>query len=344
MSHTLILTCAGESTRFHGQRPKWTLTHPSGHMMAAEALRGCTGWDRLVVALREQHMQTFPLEQVASEFAHAGYSPELCVVGNTGSHVETVREAVKRAGITGRFSTRDCDSGFQYELPSGGCVVAVGNICTLDRSVRVAGKGFVRAEGGTVRSLVEGEVLSPLFLAGAYSFDDAAAFLACSEQHTRVSSVVQSLVDAGARVSWKEVVGYEDWNTLQAWTEYRRSWAALFVDIDGVLVANGHRTFLPAWGSSPLNTENVNALNQLHATGRVYIVLTTSREEAARAATQQQLQGLRYDQLVMGLPHCRRILVNDHLPSRGERTAEAVNVVRDAADLSHVLASFGLVA
>jgi len=342
--HTLILTCAGESTRFQGQRPKWTLVHPSGQMMAAEALRGCTGWDRLVVALREQHIVSFPLEQVRAEFCHAGYNPELCVVGNTGSHVETVREALRRAEITGRFSTRDCDSGFSYELPQQGHVVAVANICTMDGRVRAAGKGFIHADGDRVRSLVEGDVLSPLFLAGAYTFEDAAEFSRVSVHHTRVSSVMQALADGGAGVRWHEVQGYEDWNTLQSWVEYRRAWATLFVDIDGVLVTNGHRTFAPTWGTSGLIQQNVNALNRLHATGKVYIVLTTSRDETAREATREQLRELRYDQLLMGLPHCRRILVNDAVPSRGERTADAIQVVRDGQELSSALASFGVVA
>ena len=313
-------------------------------MMAAEALRGCTGWDRLVVALREQHVTSFPLEQVRAEFRHAGYEPELCVVGNTESHVATVREALMRAQVAGRFSTRDCDSGFRYVLPQQGHAVAVANICTHDGRVRAAGKGFIRAAGERVLSLVEGDVLSPLFLAGAYTFNDASTFLQHSVHHTRVSAVMQAFVDNAEGVGWHEVQGYEDWNTLQSWTEYRRTWATLFVDIDGVLVANGHRTFSPTWGSNELIQRNVDALNKLHDTGRVYVVLTTSRDESAREATREQLRSLRYDQMLMGLPHCRRILVNDGVPTRGERTAEAVNVVRDAADLEQALASFGLVA
>ena len=37
---TLILPCAGRSTRFSNSRPKWSLTHPFGELMFIQSIKG----------------------------------------------------------------------------------------------------------------------------------------------------------------------------------------------------------------------------------------------------------------------------------------------------------------
>ena len=37
---TLILPCAGKSTRFKNTRPKWSLTHPYGELMLIQGIKG----------------------------------------------------------------------------------------------------------------------------------------------------------------------------------------------------------------------------------------------------------------------------------------------------------------
>ena len=37
---TLIVPCAGKSTRFPNMKPKWMLTHPDGKLMIEKALEG----------------------------------------------------------------------------------------------------------------------------------------------------------------------------------------------------------------------------------------------------------------------------------------------------------------
>jgi FMN phosphatase YigB (HAD superfamily) len=61
------------------------------------------------------------------------------------------------------------------------------------------------------------------------------------------------------------------------------------------------------------------------------VILLTAREERYRAVTEQTLRsaGLRFDQLLFGLPKGERICVNDAKP-KGLHTAVAINLPRDA--------------
>src|SRR5579859_3563019 len=55
---TLIVPACGKSLRFGSGRPKWMKTHPAGEIMLVEALRGITGFDRLIVGLVREHIET----------------------------------------------------------------------------------------------------------------------------------------------------------------------------------------------------------------------------------------------------------------------------------------------
>jgi len=96
------------------------------------------------------------------------------------------------------------------------------------------------------------------------------------------------------------------------------------IDVDGTVFAhNGHKDgedrLLPGvkafWASIPV-----------HDT----IILLSARKHDEAALTEAALRrcGLRYDQLIVGLPTGERILVNDRKPG-GLVTAHAVDIARD---------------
>lgn len=96
------------------------------------------------------------------------------------------------------------------------------------------------------------------------------------------------------------------------------------IDFDGcVVVHNGYRH-----GADQL-LPGVAEFWQSLPTGDAVIILS-ARGEELRALTETTLQtaGLRYDRLILGLPHGERIVVNDRKPS-GLKTAFAVNLPRD---------------
>ena len=69
------------------------------------------------------------------------------------------------------------------------------------------------------------------------------------------------------------------------------------------------------------------------------IILTTSRPERYRDVTLQELQdkGIEYDQVIMGLPHSRRVLINDFAKSNPYPSATAINMPRNKNDLKELL-------
>jgi len=335
--HTLLLTCAGKSTRFPNYRPKWAITHPSGNLLAAEAIRGIRGYTRLVVVLREDHMESYGRERIEHEFSLAGFKAEVVSVPETGSQVETVLRALHH--VSGVFTVKDCDNYFRLDL-GGENSVAVVDLHTCG-PMNAGNKSYAQVDGERVVHLREKEIISATFCCGAYSFSSATHFLAgaLTGQPEYLSQVMNNLCAAGEVVVAKSAQGYVDWGTEEDWQAYTRRFKTLFVDIDGVLCESSHRSFAPAWGTTPAIAENVKAINAQHETGAVEVILTTSRGEFARAVTEEQLAraGLRYDRLIMGLRNCPRVLINDAESKRAEKTAFAVNLERDAPDLARLL-------
>ena len=48
-------------------------------------------------------------------------------------------------------------------------------------------------------------------------------------------------------------------------------------------------------------------------------------------------KGIEYDQVIMGLPHSRRVLINDFAKSNPYPSATAINMPRNKTDLKELL-------
>lgn len=342
--HTLVLTCAGKSTRFPNHRPKWSLTHPDGHTMAAESIRLLSGFARIIVAHNAADFERFTYGRLMLEYRRSAWmrDRELKVVnvGDSPSHVETIRRALELESVQGPFTAKDCDNQFELDVRDEDSIAVVslmegGKIDPTNKSyVRLMHRDAEDPHPVKVMKVQERELLSEFFCCGAYTFADSERFWVEAAGHTRVSSYIDTRAgDFHARLATK----YVDWGTEDEWAEYLSGYMTIFVDVDGVLVESSHRSFEPAWGETRCIGNNVQYLNRLHATGRVEIILTTSRSESWRKVTEQQLLGLKYDRLIMGLRNCGRYLVNDFVSKRGEATAFAINLERDSSLLEQAL-------
>ena len=58
---TLIMPCAGRSSRYPGVRPKWMLTLPEGEIALARAAASLPedSFDRIVIAVRADHEERY---------------------------------------------------------------------------------------------------------------------------------------------------------------------------------------------------------------------------------------------------------------------------------------------
>lgn len=345
----LILPIAGASSRFPAMRPKWMLTHPRGRMMITEAVSKLA-LDRFsrvtVIGLEElEHRHRFE-HALRQEFAQMQNMPPVDIVllsTPTRSQPETVARGLMEAGITGAFYVKDSDNRFR-DAPLPENSVTCLDLHTLSM-VNASNKSYVSAnEDGVLVNIVEKRIISSSFCVGGYGFVSAEDYLHQWEllkdhDNLYISHIIYGLMLAGSQFRVRMASEYDDWGTLVDWNRYKASYSTLFVDLDGTIVYNSSQYGTPKWGDTPGIEGNVRAINALYDSGKVQVILTTSRTEAFRGATEAQLAaiGLRHHQVIFGLLHGRRVVINDYAATNPYKSCEAINLKRDSDDLREML-------
>ena len=150
-----------------------------------------------------------------------------------------------------------------------------------------------------------------------------------------ISHIIFEMMLSGSTFYGTKTTDFKDWGTLDAWNKYKSQYKCLFVDIDGTLITNSSHHFPPYVGSGEPIENNIDFLAELHEQGKAKIVLTTSRPERLRQITIMELQtkGIPYDELVMGLPHCQRVIINDFARSNPYPSCKAINIPRNTDEL-----------
>ena len=366
-SVTLVVPSAGRSSRFPGVKPKWMLTQPSGCLMVVDALGALdlTHVHHVVIGLLKEHVDKYcggDVDAILRIFEDG--VPRLqeikvsivVIAEETVDQTQTIECILKAADVTGPIFLKDCDNQFKCPVP------AVDGVATLEITretesgvSNVASKGYVavNSQTGQLTSIVEKLMVSNTFCIGGYAWKSAQDFLsrvARARKYQILASATKGVELAVSDVIWLKMAtgapffsipaaNYEDWGTLPSWRAYCDSFKTLFVDIDGTLMKNSGQYFVPTWGTTTPLTKNVHHLNKMHATGRVRIILVTSRLEKFRDATVKQLEqhGVKYDQILFGMLHASRVVINDYAPTNPYPSAECVNISRNAEDLPHML-------
>ena len=349
---TLIVPAAGKSTRFGLSRPKFLLTHPSGLSMLSEGLRGLRGApvDRVIVISLKEYFDGLDPDSLAEEVQSVIESPvSLKLLDKSSpSMVHTIRAGLEGIEEDGPLVVKDCDN---YVRPEA--FDAVGEnflvFASLNDfpSVTPVGKSYVEIDHNNfVGNIVEKRIISENFNTGMVGFQRISDFLRASSQITNsselyVSDVVRYLLGNHESFKATKAVDYLDWGTLRAWREHFRSYSTVFVDIDGVLAENENKYAPKASGwerFTPIE-ENMRVLLDGERAGRMKIVFTTSRTEAVRSHLEAHLTraGFKSPEILMGLPHGRRVLINDFASTNQYPSATAINIQRNARNLEEYL-------
>lgn len=346
---TLILPAAGRSSRFPGMRPKWLLTMPNGQLMIEKSvsLLDMDAFDDVVLVCLREHVEKYlsgdSLQQVCADLGHPKARP-LVLDAPTASQSETVATAIRQGSIEGPIYIKDCDNEFAYRFNGGNEI----SVLDLNRVglIDAKNKSYVTSDSlGNVLNIVEKQVISNKFCCGGYGFRDAAEFCRHYEQipsvtEKYISHVIYHMLMAGEKFAVGEADQYTDWGTVREYRHYQRSYITLFCDLDGVMFVNGSKFGANGWATEPIR-ENLRTIAQLQQQERLYLVVTSSRPrtEEGYVASRLAEHGVKVDQFVMGLPHSKRILVNDHSLTNPYPTAVAVNLDRDSEKLSVILES-----
>lgn len=345
----LIVPMAGSSTRFPDIRPKWMLTHPNGNYMAIAAIRGLNFEDftKIYFVYLKAHEEQYKfLKGFKEELEEIGLLSKTTLIElsePTKDQPETVYQAIKKGKITGAIFVKDSDNSFSVNYKAGN------SICYYDLNsaglIKPKNKSYIMIDhNNNVSNIIEKQVISAFFCVGGYGFEDANLFCETLDglklkEERYISNVIYQMILNGKSFQAISVKEYNDWGTLQDWNNYKRSFATLFIDMDGVIVQHSASHFPPYYGETGAIEENVEVLKKLRQTGKFQIIITTARHEKFRSVTVEQLKklGLDYDHLLMGMQHCKRIIINDYGKSNPYKSCDAINLKRNSNELKDIL-------
>ena len=344
----LIVPMAGKSSRFPNLRPKWMLTHPfKNRFMVIESISGINleWFDNFYFVFLKEHVDKFKfIDGFKFELDDLGIldrSEIIILESPTSSQSETIYQAIKQNNLDGFIYIKDCDNYFSCELKNEGNQVSFIDLNNNDK-LNPKGKSYIQFDDNNIlTNIIEKRIVSSTFCCGGYGFSNAKEFckiyesLIDIEEECYVSHIIFEMMLNGHTFSALESNNYKDWGTIDEWKRYKETYKTIFCDIDGTLITNTSHQFPPFIGEGSPIQKNIDYLNGLYSYGRTYIVLTTSRPERCRQITINELEykGIKYHNLLMGLPHSQRVLVNDFADSNPYPSCVAFNIPRNTDNL-----------
>tara|TARA_R110001606_G_scaffold8553_5_gene37665 strand:- start:10004 stop:10990 length:987 start_codon:yes stop_codon:yes gene_type:complete len=327
------------------------LTHPKkNRFMVVESISGLNldFFDVIYFVVLQEHEDQYQFTKgMARELKELGVldkSKFAYLTEPTSSQSDTVYQVLSGDDVEGFVFVKDSDNYYECNIEEGNQVAYYD--LNAEDDINARNKSYIELDvNGVITNIVEKDVISSTFSCGGYGFADAKEFcksyekLEVMEGECYISNVIYDMMLSGSKFSGSRVDKYKDWGTLEVWNKYKSQYNTLFVDIDGTLVTNSSIQFPPYVGSGEPLTLNIQYLREEYEQGKVYIILTTSRPEFLRETTVKEMErhNMPYDQLVMGLPHCKRTVINDFAKSNTYPSCDAINIPRNHDNLSEYL-------
>ena len=318
----------------------------TNRMMVTEAISGLNldFFDHIYFICLQQHEDKYQfMKGFVSELDDAGLREKSNIVllpEQTDSQSETVYTFLSGYDLDGFVFIKDSDGFYRCDVEERN-QVAYFDLNDMD-DINARTKSYVDLDvNDVVTNIVEKKVISSTFSSGGYGFADAKEFCKTFEKlqdmdgECYISHIIFEMMLSGSTFYGTKTTDFKDWGTLDAWNKYKSQYKCLFVDIDGTLITNSSHHFPPYMGSGEPIENNIDFIAELHEQGKTKIVLTTSRPEKFRQLTIMELQtkGIPFDELVMGLPHCQRVIINDFARSNPYPSCKAINIPRNTDDL-----------
>ena len=322
----------------------------TNRMMVTEAISGLNldFFDHIYFICLQDHEDKYSfMKGFVSELDDAGLREKSNIVllpEQTDSQSETVYTFLSGYDLDGFIFIKDSDGFYRCDVEERN-QVAYFDLNDMD-DINARTKSYVDLDvNDVVTNIVEKKVISSTFSSGGYGFADAKEFCKTFEKlqdmdgECYISHIIFEMMLSGSTFYGTKTTDFKDWGTLDAWNKYKSQYKCLFVDIDGTLITNSSHHFPPYTGSGEPIEDNIDLLAALHEQGKAKIILTTSRPERLRQLTIQELQtkGIPFDDLVMGLPHCQRIVINDFARSNPYPSCSAINIPRNENNLTEFL-------
>lgn len=345
---SLILPCAGSSSRFPNMKPKWMLTSPQNNLMIQESIKGLDleNINDIYITVLKEHIHKYNFNdslEVLFNFTNKKIHI-LQLNESTENQPETIIKTINHFNLSGPIFIKDCDNSFDFKIEKGNYICSL-KIDDNNNVEKLYNKSFVQInEIDEIINISEKNIISDKICIGGYHFNEAKTFITLYDKINEKKNifishlVFQAIID-GIIFKSCNVNNYHDWGTLDDWNKYKNNFKTLFVDIDGTLFYNSSEFFVPKWGDSDPIIENIEYLKKLYHEGNTQIILTTSRKESFREITIKQLKKyeIPYDNIIFNLFHSKRYLINDYSDTNPYPTAISINLERNAQLLDKLL-------
>jgi len=337
------MPCAGRSSRFPNMRPKYLLTDFSGKLMIQRSVEKYVENNQVHIIILREHIRDYDAFNILSD-AFKGKVNIIILENPTNGPAETVFQALKELDIENDFIVKDCDSFFDFEIENGNIVYtsrlsknpSLKNVCQL---------GYVICnDQNIISNLVEKKIVSDNFCVGGYQFKSKKRFIEVFEKlgvnHSElyISNIIDYMIMNGDVFVQREVYNYVNVGTADAWFEFNNK-PTFFCDIDGVIIKNKS-----AYGKNKYHTnyeplqKNLDSLKNKLRNGST-IIFVTARNKAFYDVTRKMLDELGFEgcDLIMGLNHSKRYIINDFDFSNPYPSCVAVNLKRNGENLNEYI-------
>ena len=344
--NTLIIPCAGKSSRFPNMKPKYMLTHPDGKLMIEKAMENINleVFNRVIITIVKPHDEKYDAKLIMEQVFANNPKIEICMLDDfTSSASETIYLTLTKMKVEGSFVIKDSDNrvGVRFENKIKNMIVGY-DLREHKDITNIPGKSFLIVnEQNLIQDIIEKQVVSNIICLGVYCFENAQDFIKAYQEMTArkisgemyISHLISYLLSTNKYVFEAQMAtSYDDWGTLTEWKAEQKKWRTYFVDVDGVIMKNSGKYGKINWyNNTTYLEENVEVLRGLQNDG-AQIVITTSRPEEFRPALEKLLAdaGLKPYAILMGMNHAARVVINDFAPTNPYPSGIAITLPRNS--------------
>lgn len=344
--NTLIIPCAGKSSRFPNMKPKYMLTHPDGKLMIEKSIEKINTevFDRIIITIVKPHDEKYEAKLIMEQVFKDNPKVEICVLDDfTSSASETIYKTLVQMKVDGAFVIKDSDNSVEVVFDKEIKNAIVGyNLHEHPDITNIPGKSFlIINEQGIIHDIIEKKVVSHIICLGVYCFENASEFMKAYEEMQEkkisgemyISHIISYMLSSNNYIfNAIMALSYDDWGTLTEWKEVQKKHRTYFVDVDGVLMKNCGKYGSCNWdNNTQILPENMTFIRQLQEEG-AQIVITTSRPEVLREALEKILHenGIYPYAILMGMNHAARVVINDFAPTNPYPSGLAITLPRNS--------------
>jgi hypothetical protein len=347
---TLIIPCAGKSSRYPDLRPKWLLTHPDGQLMIEKAVKPLFKIKfikKYIITITKEINQKYKAKIILEQIFKKKIKI-LILNKPTKSASETIYETIKRLNIVnGQLLIKDSDCFIKInnnqikKLKKRNFIFGLG----LDKFSHIRNihqKSFIKINNKKkIIDIVEKKIISSLICVGLYSFSSVKSFVSSyktcckiykiNKNELFVSIIARYLINQNYIFDYFQCKEYEDYGTFEDWLVIRNKYRSFFVDLDGVIFVNKGKYGLNNWNTKNYYLKkNISTLKKIHAQGSQIIFCSSrSKNQYNRLYAELKKLGFLKFKLILDIYHSQRIIINDFTNSNPSPSAIAINLERN---------------